>query len=184
MDKGTEKRLMALKAMKERPADALFGEPLEFLFADHFRQRVLCTVLDDMAADGPGDREIRTAVLAFLKRDFGLHVLDEEEDLFPLLRRRAEPDDRIKDVLGELSAEHSKDKEDCDLICNRLEAGSLTRRDKDLFRRFASNERHHLVIENGIVLPLARARLNKGDLASLGMRMAARRGVVFAGLRQ
>ena len=47
----------------------------------------------------------------------------------------------------------------------------------ELLARFAANERQHLIVENAIVLPLARARLSEDDKQKLGMRMAARRGL-------
>lgn len=180
MDKVAEKRELTMKALAESPPRYLLGEPLEFLFADHFRQRVLCKVLDEMAEEAHRDSELAGLVLQFLEGDFGIHVLDEEEDLFPLLRRRAVADDNITNVLGELSNEHAADKQDGETICAALREGEA--RDpywRELFKRFAANERHHLIVENAIVLPLARARLTPGDLASLGRRMAARRGIAY-----
>ena len=37
--------------------------------------------------------------------------------------------------------------------------------------------RHHLTLENAIVLPLARIRLTADDLRNLAQRMSARRGI-------
>ena len=46
-------------------------------------------------------------------------------------------------------------------------------------RTFGVLQRRHLAWENGTILPLARKRLNKHDLAELGRKMAARRGLSF-----
>jgi hemerythrin-like domain-containing protein len=184
MDKQAESRQMALEALTTRPPVGLFAEPVEYMFADHFRQRTLCMFLDEIADGDPVDVEVVDVVLAFLKSEMGPHVLDEEEDLFPLLRRRAEPEDEINTVLGQLSQEHAADEADALLIMDVLEElkNSTIKQVLDeaaakLLKRFAGNERQHLILENAIVLPLARARLTDEDQRKLGRRMAARRGI-------
>ncbi|MCR9135244.1 MAG: hemerythrin domain-containing protein [Alphaproteobacteria bacterium] len=186
MNKRQEARAMAIDTLETMPPVSQLLSPLDYIFADHFRQRVLCRVLDDIADDQAGDKPLVLAALQFLRSEFAPHVIDEEEDLFPLLRRRAEPDDRIEEVLGDLSQEHAADKLDADRIMVGLEqahqaAGDSGMNDefRALLHRFAANERRHLIVENAIVMPLARARLTKGDLRSLGRRMAARRGLDF-----
>lgn len=180
MDKQSEKRQLAISALSKRPPDALLAEPLEYIFADHFRQRVLCGALDEMAEQKRFDREIAGHVLAFMKKDFGIHVLDEEEDLFPLLRQRAEADDEIGEVLTQLTAEHEADRQDCEAICKLVsQAECAGGKGGELMRRFAANERHHLIVENAIVLPFAKARLTNADLESLGHQMALRRGTAY-----
>lgn len=112
--------------------------------------------------------------------------MDEEEDLFPLLRRRAEPDDEVNAIIGQLSQEHATDDLDARLLVDGLvpfktRQMSAAQRSsfRDLLRRFAANERRHLIVENAIVLPLAHARLTQADLNTLGRRMAARRGLPY-----
>ena len=124
------------------------------------------------------------AAIRFLKTEFAPHIRDEEEDLFPLLRRRAEPEDRLEPLLEQLSQEHAADRIDAQEIIEGL--GSLMQRTRKvpaalarLLQRFAANERHHLTVENAIILPLARLRLTQEDLVSLGHRMAERRGQTY-----
>lgn len=185
MNKQQEAKAMALQALDTMPPAAQLTTPLDYIFADHFRQRVLCSVLDDIAETGVVDRDIAAAALRFLKTDFAPHVIDEEEDLFPLLRRRSQPEDRIEDVLGDLSQEHASDKLDADGIVEGLQTvleSDDNAADDDLrilLRRFAASERRHLIVENAIVMPLARTRLTKDDLRNLGRRMAARRGLDY-----
>lgn len=176
---------MALQALDTMPPAAQLTTPLDYIVADHFRQRVLCSVLDDMAETGVVDRDLAAVAQRFLKTDFATHVIDEEEDLFPLLRRRSQPEDRIEDVLGDLSQEHASDKIDVDAIVERLQAivdsddNAAGDDFRSLLRRFAVSERRHLIVENAIVMPLARARLTRDDLRNLGRRMAARRGLDY-----
>lgn len=185
MNKDIEARGMALDALATPPREALFATPIDYLAADHDRQRVLCWTLDRIArSEAPDAEEIR-AVLRFLAEDFAVHVTDEEEDLFPLLARRAEPEDRIGDVLAELSAEHAAEKPEALAVARGLEAalatGSLDDALRPVLTRFAAAERRHLIVENAIVLPLARARLTGDDLRTMTLRMTARRGVAVGG---
>jgi len=184
MKKQEEKEVLALEALGKAPPSSQLAEPLDYIFAEHFRQRVLCNVLDEIADQERLDRQMTEAVLRFLRVDFAPHILDEEQDLFPMLRRRAEPDDRIDDVIGQLNQEHAADRLDAKLITEGLAkalagkaatgvASSLAK----LLHRFAENERNHLTLENAIVLPLARIRLTADDLRNLSQRMAARRGI-------
>lgn len=159
-------------------------QPLDFIFADHFRQRVLCSVLDEIASCTRPDRALVRAAIMFLKSEFAPHVQDEEEDLFPLLQRRSKPDDHVDQLIEQLRQEHGADKHDAaDIIkglqelldtAKKMHAG-LAR----LLRRFSANEHHHLTLENAIILPLARLRLTHDDLCSLGRRMAQRRGLTY-----
>lgn len=176
-----EKRRLMVEALEERPPEALLSEPLDYIFADHFRQRMLCNLLDAMVSEGARDALLSGQILMFMRLDFGLHVLDEEEDLFPLLLKRALPEDGMEDVIHELCTEHSSDRLDADELCRVLEVPeSCGGRWKRLFTRFAANERRHLIVENAIVLPMARIRLQPGDLTLIGQRMAERRGIVPA----
>lgn len=184
MKKQEETEVLALEALCNAPPSSQLAEPLDYIFAEHFRQRVLCNTLDEIADQEQPDREMIEAVLRFLRVDFAPHMLDEEHDLFPMLRRRAEPEDRIDDVIGQLTQEHAADRLDAKLITEGLAkvlagkavTGVETSLAK-LLHRFAENERNHLTLENAIILPLARIRLTADDVRNLAQRMAARRGV-------
>lgn len=188
MERQDESRALAITALNEPPPDALLGAPLDYIFAEHFRQRSLCRILDELAGEPEWDREKAEAARRFLERDFHLHVSDEEADLFPLLRRRLKTEDDIGGIMETLSAEHAEERAVARTIADDLtaalagnapatHAGTLRAR----LRRFAAKERRHLITENAIVLPLARARLTAADLRELGRRMAARRAVERSG---
>jgi hemerythrin-like domain-containing protein len=173
-----------LEVLAYAPPQSQFAQPLDYIFAEHFRQRVLCNVLELIANGDRPDRRLVAASIKFLRNDFAPHIQDEEQDLFPLLRRRAEPEDRVDQLISQLSEEHASDKLDVQDIVNGLQA--LLRRTVSvqssfarLLRRFVANERHHLTVENAIILPLARLRLTHDDLLTLGHRMAERRGETF-----
>jgi iron-sulfur cluster repair protein YtfE (RIC family) len=89
VNKQEEARHMALATLAAPPPAEHLASPLDYIFAEHFRQRTLCWMIDRIADERERDEECISAVLRFLREDFGAHIIDEEEDLFPLLRRRA-----------------------------------------------------------------------------------------------
>jgi iron-sulfur cluster repair protein YtfE (RIC family) len=167
-----------------RPPDTLLRDPLAFLTAEHGRHRLLCDTLlaaDSAAAIEPADARSLVELLTY---DLALHVIDEEEDLFPLLRRRGLPEDEIETVLGELSGEHADEQKIAHEIVaglrHALAKGWATTAVAGLhehLRGLARVERWHLAREDAVVLPIARRRLGPDDQADLGQRMAARRGI-------
>ena len=162
-----------------------FAYPIEFVLADHDRQRVQFAALERLAndLDAPDARAIAAAILEFLETKLPLHVQDEERDLFPLLRRRAEPDDGFDVLLGLLQDEHAVNEEYYRDVLGPLRtmAGGGKPARPEAFaaqaRAFSIFERRHLAWENDAILPLARKRLTPEDLRTLGQKMAARRGI-------
>ncbi len=168
----------------------LLRKPLEYILADHLRQRVLCILCEQLADADELDVRIATEVMNYLKTDMVVHVIDEEQDLFPLLRRRAQEGDDIEDALGQLSGEHANEEDLAKAITDGLgDALALPNnplRDqlKQSLRDFAQNERRHLALENATVMPLAKVRLSDRDLNDLAARMAARRGILLDAIDQ
>ena len=167
------------------PAE-LVHEPLNWLFAEHYRHRQLCQLIERVGAATILLRDEVHEILAFLRHDMPLHVIDEEDDLFPLLRRRCQPADELDAVLGALSAEHHDDLDRSRTLIAALEQaladGQAPGHDREirrLFTDFALHERRHIALENAVVLPIARLRLTAADLRSLSVRLAARRGVLL-----
>lgn len=169
----------------------LIHEPLDWFFAEHYRHRQACRLMTEVAAAHVFDGERITALAEFVRNDLALHIIDEEEDLFPLLRRRALPEDEIEDALGRLSAEHKADSIQAQIVREHLEAclakqtapGMMPEARKAL-QDFAAQELRHLALENAVVLPIARLRLTSSDLKAMSRRLAARRGLVLeAGAR-
>ena len=164
----------------------MFRRPLDVILDEHYRQRLVCDRLDQLAAqleiEAVADRA--ATILSFLTEDLALHTEDEERDLFPFLRQRCLPEDGIDEVLIQLSDEHDLDKDLVDFIVADMQTIASGHRLANPIRlfmnvsAFTATQRRHLGWENRVVLPLARKRLTDDDLGELGSRMAARRGIV------
>ena len=169
----------------ERIPDNLLREPIDFLFADHFRQRTLCNALKSLVDGGEGQQshQIAEALLGYLSEDFLWHIEDEEIDLYPALRRRCRQEDDIDGILDGLARDHAADEHLARGIVqdlNRIiDDGASTKRPsfERLATAFVATESRHLILENDLVLPLARRRLTTEDLERIGRAMAARRGI-------
>jgi hemerythrin-like domain-containing protein len=161
---------------------ALLDAPLDYMLADHFRLRTLCVALKRSAERGRVSRAEADLMIGFFDRDMPLHHEDEDETLFPLLRRRALPEDELGVVLARLGADHDAAAAMArDIIAGLsvdLAAGEirLPAALRDVMRGYVANEHRHLAIENGIVLALARVRLTRSDLRRVSTEMKARRG--------
>lgn len=164
---------------------ALMAEPLNWLFAEHYRHRHYCSLIEQIAAAAVVPHEDIQATLGFLRRDLPLHIVDEEDDLFPLLRRRCQPEDELDLALGKLSADHRDDIDAVAQLVEVLEAALRQERPvsddpqaQQLLTAFVARERSHIALENAVVLPIARLRLTQEDLDLFSRRMAARRGLL------
>jgi hemerythrin-like domain-containing protein len=161
----------------------MLDEPLDFIFADHFRQRSLCAVLRSFARSRRAPRESADKVLAFLAHDLTQHHQDEDADLFPALRKRAEPEDGLSAILARLSEDH---RQSSPLVAEIVAALSAKpTRDQitipaaaaEAMFAYVAGEHRHLSVENGIVLVIARKRLPPADIRKLSRSMKLRRGV-------
>lgn len=167
--------------------DRLLSKPLDYILADHLRQRVLCHLCDRLADADTVDCRLAAEIADHVSEDMAVHIVDEEEDLFPALQRRSKPEDDIGDVLRHLTEEHAED----EAMAGKIVSGLRRRIDKGggrmpaklagTLRTFARHQRRHLALENAIVIPLARVRLSAKDIDELAEHMAARRGVRLAG---
>ncbi len=156
-------------------------DPVDLITDDHWRQRAMLADLADYAQVEEPDPERAAALLLWLNAEVSVHALDEDDDLLPLLRRRAEPDDDIEAIIGRLQLEHARARARAELVRQALEGvasdgAALDEPDRALIRDHVAQELRHLIFENAVILPLARARLSPSDRRSLALRMAARRG--------
>lgn len=164
------------------PTD-LLDDPIAWFLAEHQRHRQFCELMRRAATQTTFDEELMTWLLDFVVHELAQHVWDEEQVFFPLLRARALPEDEIDPVLRRLSSEHAKDLghaqkvqqhlQDC--VDRRIPAGRAAARRRAL-QAFADQELRHLALENAVVLPLARLRLTRDDMTTLGRKLAMRRG--------
>jgi hypothetical protein len=164
-----------------------FLRPLEFVLAEHQRQCRVGDWLQGFVDDAEASLATvqATSLLGYLTEDLPAHTLDEELDLFPMLLRRCRPEDRVPEVLAQLSWEHKLDKDLVDFVVadlRRLADGfSLANPTRFLSNLpgFVETQRRHLEWENRVVLPLAQKRLSAEDLEQMGCNMAARRGLSY-----
>ncbi|HEY9080201.1 hemerythrin domain-containing protein [Magnetovibrio sp.] len=172
----------------ERIPDNLLLEPIEYIFADHCRQRDMCSALKSLTKmDLSTDIAIEAAemILACLQHDLARHIEDEERDLFPLLKKRAKPEDKFDDTLRLLGSEHTRDRELANDVIAGLEQIAHAKPLPDLYRFRTSAEMlseihlSHLNWENNVVLELARLRLTDDDQRKMAKSMAARRGITL-----
>lgn len=159
------------------PVD-LLDFPLDYLVADHLRQRQAADLLQRIA-QGEIPKAGIQSVIKFLTGDFALHVADEEVGLFPIMKQQCTPEDNIDALLNDLAAEHKEDEASIEktiAILGVLSKGAeLEPEQKDQLWRFAEHIRRHLAFENAILIPIARVRLNEAALKLLSGIMRERR---------
>jgi iron-sulfur cluster repair protein YtfE (RIC family) len=160
----------------------LLANPLEFISEDHLRERQICAVIDGLALANALDRSTATRVLRFLNEELNVHLRDEAEDLFPLLVRRCTEEDAIEGAISRIRADQDEAMRLLPqvraMLAGCLDSGAdLTAEERATLTRFAGHVRRHLVAENAIVLPIARARLTRADLRVLSQHMRSRRGL-------
>jgi hemerythrin-like domain-containing protein len=167
-----------------RPASTSV-DALDMICESHLEHRETLAALDAVAAaDRPSADECRRLAAA-LSDNLRLHMNEEEQDLFPLLRRRAAPEDGLAETLARLSTEHAALSRAGDAAVAALAAlaEAPTDADRAAVAAYVAAKRRHVMFENAVILPLARARLSPADRRALARRMAARRGICLIGDR-
>lgn len=160
----------------------LLGQPLDFISEDHLRERQICAVIDAIALAAHLDRTSALTVLRFLNEELNVHLRDEAEDLFPLLAKRCPAEDCIENAINRIRIDQNAAlrllPEVRATLAGCLDTGAdLSVEGRAMLTSFAGHVRRHLVAENAILLPIARARLTRADLARLSAHMRARRGL-------
>jgi hemerythrin-like domain-containing protein len=153
--------------------------PIEALYEEHFLQRQMACNMEALAGTEVPRPDLARRVLANLETTLPHHRIDEDDSLFPRLRRRAEPEDAIDLLVDRLQVEHGQLRAMAAALMPALaclKAGALpAAEDREALRRFVQLERRHLITENALVLPLARLRLSATDKTRILAEMRARR---------
>ncbi len=169
-----------------------FSDPTGLLSDCHRRvemfMRSLCQVAD--AADQPLTDETRRALdlsLRYFRESAPKHTADEEESLFPRLRRISDPELQAALArLDKLEADHrwaeplhaSVDA----LGLKYLEARHLSAEDAQQFRNAVRQLQEmyarHIEVEDRDVFPVAKKVLNPQMQQEIGYEMEARRGLI------
>lgn len=158
--------------------DDLLDHPLDLIFTDHIRQRQAALLLARVS-NGEFDEAGVKALIGFLENDFAQHVADEELAVFPVLKMQCLPEDNIEPLITRLMDEHRDDEtigdEVIELLKKRVTGSSLTPHETRRIRHFAEHIRQHLAVENGVLLPIARVRMDEEALKTLSESLKARR---------
>lgn len=158
-----------------------FDHPIELLLSCHDKVRRFAGLslrLDLHLARHGADEEAATAarnVLRYFDQAAPLHHADEEEDLFPALRRLGDP--ALDAAMAALEAEHGELEQLWRAVRPWLEAAAqqgLPVRPAEL-DDFARRYPIHAQREESDIYPAAR-RLHPATLAAIGRTMRQRRG--------
>ena len=169
--------------LREYRLSRLERDPLDTLEQDHARQLSLCDILEQIADSLPADMDHSRCQQAAsaLRHDLPLHHQDEEQGLFPLLRRHAPQSERLAAIMAQLSSEHATDQGFAEELGEQLESLARGHRPSNpealgyMLRGFFESYRRHIHWENKILLLVARQTLTEADLDELYRCMAKHR---------
>ena len=181
---------MPIQIGKEALAD--FTDPITMLHECHRRIEHFLDALMTISRRQQGgtlDERHRSALssaLRYFDQAAPLHTADEEESLFPRLRKStAEEAVLLGEYLSELEVEH-RDKEQRHGIVHRLgttwlEEGSLSIEEAQMLvnelERLELTYRRHICGEEERVFPVAINLLPQEELRAIGSEMKVRRGL-------
>ena len=155
-----------IEPSQTKPYDTL----LDQVFAEHHRQRHAAHILR-FIANGDFSHYGIADLIVFFEKDYAQHISDEELIFFPMLRKQCLPEDNIDLLLNRLSDEHKAEEAICDDAIKALKellAGrSLTIENQRTLRVFAEHIYQHLAVENAVLLPIARVRMDKESLETM-----------------
>ena len=168
-----------------------FTDPTGLLTDCHRRVEMFLGMLEvvGQVIDRPATEKTRRALesaLRYFVQAAPKHTADEEESLFPRLRRIHHPEiESVFSSLEQLEEEHRwaapLHAEVDRLGAQYLATGNLSRPEAGDFRgavaSLASMYKHHISVEDSLVLPLAARMLSDGDRSAIAEEMAGRRKV-------
>jgi len=168
-----------------------FSDPTGLLSDCHRRIEMFLGSLEAVAKviHGPWSDETAralTAALRYFREAAPKHTADEEESLFPRLRQVQDPEvQSALDQLDRLEKDHRwadpLHAEVERLGLQYLSTGTLSPDESEAFRKavaeLSSMYRQHIIVEDGLVFPVAARLLSQADRISIAKEMAARRDV-------
>jgi len=172
-----------------------FTDPIGMLGDCHRRIVRFLHVLVQLAAQKRGgsltsdERTLLSTSLRYFREAAPKHTADEEESLFPRLRRLDTADaDLMLARIESLEQDHEcadRNHAEIDRLGQSwLADGQLSDQDASQFRNLADQleklYRHHISVEDNEVFPFAARVLALEEQQAIGNEMAARRGIVRA----
>lgn len=137
--------------------------------------------------DKPLEQDARSALesaLRYFREAAPKHTADEEESLFPRMRKLSDPDtETALSKLDALEDDHRR----ADSLHAEVEAlgqrclrqGHISAAEAERFRQavaeLASIYKEHIRIEDDLVFPIAGRRLSRAEKAAIAVEMAGRR---------
>lgn len=173
-----------------------FSDPTGLLSDCHRRIEMFLGSLQAVAQviDRPATAQVAQALesaLRYFSQAAPKHTADEEESLFPRLRRIANAEvTSVVSKLHELEKEHRR----ADALHAQVERlgmkylaeGSLSRQEVDKFRVSVADLRsiyeRHITLEDSVVFPLASRHLTEQEKSAIADEMAGRRKVELVDL--
>lgn len=173
-----------------------FHHPIGMLEDCHKRILFFLKNLIKVAAEAdaqtldPGHRVTLEKALKYFREAAPRHTADEEESLFPRLRRMDAPE--IGEVFGRIDALESEhrwaDEQhlEVDGICRRwMERGSIAEEERERLRGILDGllgfYERHIRVEEAEVFSAARKLIGESEKESIGEEMARRRGLTMCG---
>lgn len=153
--------------------------PLAALRDFHQAQRQVCADLEALAQSADPSPALAVQLLRRLSLDLVLHLRDEDEALFPLLMRRAMPEDALDQLVERLEADHRAIEaalpRAVQALASLAASEPVTPRAARQVVSLARQLRRHMILENAVALPIAELRLGPADKAALLARIRHRR---------
>lgn len=179
--------------------ESTFHEPIEMLEDCHKRFFFFLRNLTKVANDAdprslePGYRVTLEKALQYFRTSAVLHNTDEEQSLFPRLRKLQDPSvaelfiqiDSLENDHRWADQQHAQ----VDAICRRwIETGAICEDDrtqlKTILASLLSFYDRHIKLEESEVFRAARALLSASGKESMGEEMANRRGLTIDGAKR
>ncbi len=160
-----------------------FDDPLAVLQACHQRMLAQCDVLQKLPAHvavNGVDEQARSAlrrVVTYFSTSALQHHQDEEQDLFPLLKRQSL---ELAERVDRLQQDHRRLDDLWGQLLPLLKAPAARGESPDFASRaaaFCDACREHIQVENDELLSLAQQSLSRSQLQGLGRAMARRREI-------
>lgn len=172
-----------------------FQQPLVLLSDCHRRIEMFLGILEAVAkaVDQAPSEEARRALdsaLRYFREAAPKHTADEEQSLFPRLRRvQSTKVEHALAKIDELEKEHhwaeTLHKEVDDLGRKYLNQGKLSAAEVGKFRNHVASlsgmYQHHIGVEDRELFPVAEQALPEADKLAIASEMAKRRNVTLAG---
>lgn len=172
--------------------DAGFDQPLQLLSDCHRRIEKFLDILLRVVKENPGIslkseyRDALTAALKYFRNAAPWHTRDEEDSLFPRMRKM--DDQRVREALNRIDAlenDHQRAQYFHDQVetlgkqwldSDHLHIDQVKQLDDFLFL-LREMYRKHISEEDNVIFPLASEVLSDEQLHDIGREMAIRRGI-------